>query len=154
VIASLFIHLLRQITFLLLIHFIFRKFIMFQPQDIIHTYTRKQAIEDGLQVCVSEQFPNDTKVFQYPVYFTHEVWKLCQGQGVIIWDICYMAAATSKTQPTDSAIIEYSVIVEGAERSPDFFEDEFPCYRLWANCEPKDIDDPTPVITILFPDER
>ncbi|MEN9871857.1 MAG: hypothetical protein RLZZ171_2849 [Cyanobacteriota bacterium] len=127
---------------------------MFQPQDIIYTYTRKQAIEDGLQVCVSEQFPNDTKVFQYPVYFTHEVGKLCQGQGVIIWDICYMAAATSKTQPTDSAIIEYSVIVEGAERSPDFFEDEFPCYRLWAKCEAKDIDDPTPVITILFPDER
>ena len=127
---------------------------MFQPQDIIHTYTRFEAVKDGLQVCVSERFPNDTRMYKYPVFFTTGVWELCQERGEIIWDICYMAAAASKAQPTNSAIISYSLIVQDAQRSPDFFEDEFPCYRLLAICEAKDINDPTPVITILFPDER
>ncbi|NJK58879.1 MAG: hypothetical protein HC939_24340 [Pleurocapsa sp. SU_5_0] len=127
---------------------------LFQPQDIIHSYTRKQAIDDGFQICISEHFQSDTRMYRYPVFFTTGVWELCQGQGAIVWDICYMAAAASKAQPTDSAIVQYSVIVEGASRTPDFFEDTCPCYRLWAICEAKDIDDPTPVITILFPDER
>ena len=127
---------------------------IFQPIDIIHSYSRADAIEEGLQVCVSELFPNDTRMYKYPVYFTAGVWELCQEKGIIVWDICYMAALTSKTRKTDSSIIEYSVIVQGAERKPDFFEDTLPCYRLLAECGAKDLNDPAPVITIMFPDER
>ena len=65
-----------------------------------------------------------------------------------------MAAIASKVHQSDSSIVRYSVIVEGASRTPDFFEDTCPCYRLIAECGAKDIDDPTPVITIMFPDER
>jgi hypothetical protein len=119
--------------------------------ELIYSYSRAQAIKDGLQVCVSEQFPDDTRVFRYPVYFTNEVWQLCQGQGVIIWDICYMAALASKAHITDTSVIQFSLIVEGAERQPDFLEDGFPCYRLLAECGAKDLDDPTPSITITFP---
>ena len=123
-------------------------------ENLIHSYTRQQAIEDGTQICVSDLFPNDTRMYKYPVYFTHEVWKLTSGQEAVVWDICYMAAFASKAQATDSPIIQYSVIVQDASRTPDFFEDECPCYRLLAECGAKDIDDPTPVITIMFPEER
>lgn len=127
---------------------------MFQPKDLICSYTRAQAIEDGLQVCVSDQFPRDTRMFNFPVYFTAGVWKLCQEKGVIVWDICYMAAKASRAKKNDSPIINYSVIVEGAKRKPDFLDVTVPCYRLLAEVGAKDIDDPAPVITIMFPDER
>ena len=127
---------------------------IFQPSDLIHSYTRKQAIEEGVQVSVSERFPSDTRMFRFPVYFTAEVWKLCQGKGLIIWDICYMTAIASLRQQNDSSIIQFSVIVEGAERKPDVKEDTLPCYRLLAAIGAKDLDDPAPVITIMFPDER
>ena len=123
---------------------------MFSTDDIISCYPRKQAIEEGFQVCVSDNFPNDTRIYKYPVYFTKAVWGLCQGKGEIVWDICYMSAF----KKTDSSIIEYSVIVEGAERKPDFFEDDFPCYRLLAECGAMDFDDPAPAITISFPGEE
>ncbi len=124
------------------------------PENLIYSYTRAEAIKDGLQVCISDLFPSDTRMYKFPVYFTSEVWNLCQEQGVIVWDICYMAAMASKVQKSDSSMIEYSVMVDGAERTPDFFENDCPIYRLWAECGAKDIDDPTPVITIMFPDER
>jgi hypothetical protein len=28
--------------------------------ELIYSYSRQEAIEDGLQVCVSEHFPDDT----------------------------------------------------------------------------------------------
>lgn len=120
--------------------------------DLICSYSRKQAIEDGLQVCVSEQFPNDTRMYKFPVYFTTEVWQLCQGKEVIVWDICYMAAITGKNQ--NDSIIEFNVIVLNAQRTPDFLEDNVPCYTLWAECSCQDFNDPSPAITIMFPEER
>lgn len=119
--------------------------------NFIYSYTREQALQDGLQVCVSERFADDTKLYKYPVYFTSQVWELCQAKGGIIWDICYMAYLKSKNN--DVSIINFSVIVEGADQQPDFFEDVFPCYRLLAHCGAKDLNDPQPVITIMFPDE-
>ena len=93
-------------------------------------------------------------MYRYPVFFTKAVWQLCQEKGVIVWDICYMSVLASKAQKTDSPIINYSVIVEGAKRRPDFLDNNCPCYFLLAECGAKDINDPTPVITIMFPDER
>ena len=123
-------------------------------ENLIFSYTRSSAIKDGSQVCVSDHFPSDTSMYKFPVYFTQEVWKLCQQQGVIVWNICYMAIIESEIQKTDSSIIEYFVIVEGASRTPDLVDNSYPCYRLLAECGAKDINDPTPVITIMFPEER
>lgn len=127
---------------------------MFKPENIIYTYSRKKAIEDGLQVCVSEQFKSDTRMYKFPVYFTQEVWKLCQGKGVIVWDICYMSALAAKAQKTDGSLVKFSVIVQEAERQPDFLKDSSPCYRLWAEIGAQDMDDPAPAVTIMFPNER
>ena len=127
---------------------------MNHQDSIIYSYTRKQALEDGLQVCVSDLFPSDTRMFKYPVYFTSKVWQLCQNQAVIVWDICSMAVCASEIGKTDSSMIEYYLTVSGSEIPPEFFEDGSPIYRLWAECGAKDLDDPTPVITIMFPNEH
>lgn len=123
-------------------------------KDLIYSYTRKQALKEGLQVCVSDLFPCETRMYKYPVYFTQQVWELCQGKGVVVWDICYMAAIIGQNQ--NDSIVEFDVIVLNASKTPDFLEDNdnAPCYTLWAECGAKDINDPTPVITIMFPDER
>ena len=121
-------------------------------ENLIYTYSRKQAIDEGLQICISELFPHDTRMYKFPVYFTIEVWQLCQGKGVIVWDICYMAAIVGKNQ--NASIIEFDVIVMNAQRTPDFLEDNAPCYTLWAECGAKDFNDPSPAITIMFPEEH
>jgi len=127
---------------------------MFDNSDVISSYSRRQAVEDGLQVCVSELFPNDTRMYKFPIYFTSAVWKLCQGQSAVVWDICYMAAKASKANQSDSSTVLYSVIVEGAEKKPDFVEDGSNCYCLIAQCGATDIDDPRPCITFMFPEEH
>jgi len=127
---------------------------MFNSNDVISCYSRKQAVEDGLQVCVSKLFPSDTRMYKFPVYFTSAVWELCQEQGAIVWDICYMGVLANKANQTDSSTVQYSVIVEGAERQPDFVEDGNNCYRLIAQCSATDIDDPRPCITFMFPEEH
>ena len=129
--------------------------LLFSEQDIISTYTRKQAIADGLQVCVSEKFPRDTRMYKFPVYFTTGVWELCQEQGAIIWDICYMAALQSKRQEHPTNLVEFTVMVQGAERNPDYMENgEAPIYKLWTEIGAKDFDDPSPAITFMFPEEH
>jgi len=42
----------------------------------------------------------------------------------------------------------FTLIIQGAAQAPDLWEDESPIYRLKAKCEPKDLEDSTPVITI------
>ena len=48
---------------------------------------------------------------------------------------------------------EFTVIITGASVEPDLIECEQPLYRLQAICGPKDFDDPSPAITIMFPGE-
>jgi len=125
----------------------------FQKEDLIFSYSRKQAIEDGFQICVSELFPDDTRVYKFPVYFTKAVWELCQENAGIVWDICYMGSLPGNKQLNEQTI-QYSVIVQGADRKPDFHEDSLPCYRLISVCGAIDIDNPEPARTVMFPDER
>ena len=41
--------------------------------DVIFTYTRQEAIADGEQTCISELYPDDCRVFKYPVYLTRDI---------------------------------------------------------------------------------
>ncbi|BAZ47160.1 hypothetical protein NIES4102_42060 (plasmid) [Chondrocystis sp. NIES-4102] len=123
-----------------------------QDFTAIFTYSRKQAIEDGFQVCVSDLYPNDTAMYKYPVYFTSKVWHLAQEQSAIVWDICYMAYIIARN--SDSSLISFSVMVLDSEIAPDFLEDEYPCYTLFAECGADDLDNPSPAVTIMFPEER
>lgn len=67
---------------------------------VISSYTRAQAIEDGVLADLSSLFPADTKIYKYPVACTSAVWDLIEkashkdrsNAGGIVWDICYMSA--------------------------------------------------------------
>ena len=124
--------------------------------DVIYTYTRKEAIEDGEQTCISEIYPNDCRLFKYPVYFTRKVMSLLensQDPGAVVWDICYMSINSSSRIELSASTIKFSVIIENAEIKPDFVEDGLPFYTLICQVGATDFDDRTPAVTVMFPDE-
>ena len=137
----------------------------------VYTYTRKQAIEDGVLVDLTEAGPGLVKEagFKYPVAMTRgayaetieaggiyeddpnqpgmEVLKLPAGQDVTgrIWDVLWMLkVAISRVTSGDR--IAYEVLVQsGHGRS------KLKTVRLWSQCGPGD--DGAPVITIMLQGE-
>ncbi len=130
--------------------------------SIIDAYTRQNAVEDGVQIYLSDRFPNECQLYRYPVYCTAAVFHLIESaaannsysdQTGIVWDIMWMSTHSPlRTHPTPDTCV-FTLIIQGADQAPDFQEDESPVYRLMAKCEPKDLEDPTPVITISLPSE-
>ena len=67
--------------------------------EVISRYTRKQAIEDGVLVDLTKLFPNDTRIFKYPVACTSAVWSIIESAcnytredlGAYVWDLCWMS---------------------------------------------------------------
>jgi len=125
--------------------------------SIIDVYIRKDALEDGVQICLSDRFPNECQLYRYPVYCTAAVFHLiesatannrCSVQAGIVWDIMWMSTHSPLRSHPNPATCVFTLIIQGTDQIPDFWEDEFPVYRLTAKCEPKDLEDPTPVITI------
>ncbi len=112
--------------------------------DPIHSYTRKQAIEDGILVDVTALYPSDTRMYKYPVAITSEIWSLIEGknEAVWVWDICWMSINYVVSRPDDSTVI-FEVLLpvkKGSERTTT--------YRLTSKCHPGD--DWEPVITIML----
>lgn len=130
--------------------------------NVIHTYSRKNALEDGVQFCLSERFPKECCLYKYTVFCTGAVWDLIESatinnpgtdQAGVVWDLMWMSTKSPfRTHPTPDTCL-FTLIIQGANRKPDFWEDEFPIYRLQSKCEAKDFDDPTPVVTISLPFE-
>jgi len=125
--------------------------------SIIDVYTRKDALEDGVQICLSDRFPNECQLYRYPVYCTAAVLHLiesatannpCSDQTGIVWDIMWMSTHSPLRSHPNPATCVFTLIIQGAAQAPDLWEDESPIYRLKAKCEPKDSEDSTPVITI------
>lgn len=84
--------------------------------EVISVFTRKQAIEDGVLVDVSETAKEAG--FKYPVAFTAELWSMIinipkahsyQDKEGRLWDVLYMAALNSKR--SIGAIINYKLIM-------------------------------------------
>ena len=72
---------------------------IFDESDIISTYSRAQAISDGVLVDISANYKNEARLFKFPVAFTQSAFGLVEAvakdnfdhQSVIIWDILYMS---------------------------------------------------------------
>lgn len=137
---------------------------MFTEDDIIYAYTRKQAIADGLQVNLSEKFPNDCRLYKVPVFCTNRVWNLIESAiahpqhhndaGGVVWDICHMSInGPGRISIRGGTGTQFAVIVTGADATPDFHEEGLPIYQLHAVCGAVDIDDPRAAITFMFPNE-
>lgn len=127
---------------------------MFKPEDIIYSYTRHQAIEDGVLVDVTETAKEAG--IKFPTALTARVWAELvdpneqqiawgQDQRGRLWDLLYMFAHSAR-RPSggNGPILNYQVLVVMNRVEPELI-------TLKSVCGPGD--DAEPVITIMFPDE-
>ena len=116
----------------------------------VFSYSRKQAIEDGVLVDVSETAKEAG--FKWPVAMTAEVWGLIESipekfkhedvQGRL-WDVLWMARhAITKAKPGEDEIL-YDLILHQEDSNR---------LRLKIHCGPGDAVD-EPVLTIMLPDQ-
>lgn len=136
----------------------------------IFTYSRAQAIEDGVLVDVTETAKEAGIVF--PVALTSAVFERyvrvppgLEGQGQSergrLWDICWMFRFAARASQGDTLLFKLHVAMPDAgnwdtnEGLPDagsgLTRERHRLVTLKAVCGPGD--DPKPVITIMLPDE-
>lgn len=123
---------------------------MWSPEDVIHTYTRAEAIEDGLLVDVTS-VAADVGI-TIPTAISKRVWDevitpggaaLAMGQSETgrLWDVLWIFAIGAKQ--VRAAELVYTVLVDDGQGPRKV--------ALKAVCGGGD--DGKPVLTILFPEE-
>jgi hypothetical protein len=126
---------------------------MFENADLIHQYTRADALRDGVLIDVSETAREAS--IRWPVALTVAVWAkcvavrpgvLCQDEAGRLWDIVWMLRCAIRGSHDGARELRFGVHVrnDNLERTP-------PLVRLKAVCGPGD--DGEPVITIVLPQE-
>jgi hypothetical protein len=126
---------------------------MFEPEDLIHAFSRKQAIEDGELVDVSAMARKAG--IRFPVALTRAAWGrcvavppgvLCQDEAGRLWDVLTMLRLAARGPSGDASEVRFGVHVrnDNRERTP-------PLVRLKAMCGPGDRGEP--VVTVMLPDE-
>jgi len=123
------------------------------PEDlfgnVIFSYTRKQAIEDGVLVDVSETAREAG--FLWPFAMTAEVWNLIESiprryshEDVSgrLWDVLMVARASARATQAHQNVIFFDVILhhEGGSR-----------VQLKLHCGPGDKGEP--VLTLMLPNQ-
>ena len=118
---------------------------------VIHSYSRADAINDGILIDLSLSFPSQCSMYRYSVACTADVWALItQGAACengaspagIVWEVIYMSQHGVITRPDDQTVL-FDVIIPGARTTNP--------HRLKAQCHAGD--QMEPVITIMLPDE-
>ena len=120
---------------------------------VLYTYSRSQAVADGLQVEVSKVA--EEAGIRFPVFLTRAVYDSFvrvtpgvtgQDEAGRLWDVVWMLRfAIRKAQP-GQARLPFALYVRNDNKAPRLI-------KLVAMCGPLDIDDPRPAITIMLPDE-
>ena len=124
---------------------------MFDDAELIHSYPRKQAVEDGVLIDVTATAREAG--IRFPTALTAAAWArcvavppgvACQDEAGRLWDVLWMfrLAARTAAGPT----LFYVVHVRNTNRPgvP-------PLVRVKAVCGPGD--DAAPVLTIMLPEE-
>jgi len=121
--------------------------------EIIHAYTRKQALEDGEQVDVSATAAEAG--IRFPVFLTLAVWEKyvrvpegvkCQDERGRLWDVVWMLRCAARQTSGSRLLFMLHVRNDNRRGTP-------PLVTLKAACGPLDIDDPRPAITVMLVDE-
>lgn len=124
---------------------------MFSDDDIIHIYTRAQAIEDGFLVDVSTTAQEAG--LRFPVALTRTVWgqyvevpEGVEGQDEAgrLWDILWMLATAIRGSKAPGDTLNFQLYVRNDNRRPELV-------TLKAICGPND--DASPCITVMLPEE-
>jgi len=119
---------------------------------VIHTYTRAQAIEDGVLIDVSEMARQAG--FKVPVAVTQGLWGEfitppaavvhCQDQAGRLWDVLWMAVCQARVNPGTSHL-SFQVLFQQIPNFPP------KAVELWAITDGGD--DGELVITIMRPED-
>ena len=124
---------------------------MFESADLIHRYTRADAIRDGVLIDVSATAAEAG--FKYPVALTAAAWVkcvavppgvVCQDEAGRLWDVLTMLRLAVRKQGAAEVRFGVHVRNDNRERTP-------PLVRLKAVCGPGD--EGAPAITVMLPDE-
>ena len=120
---------------------------------VIFSYTRKQALADGVQVNVTDTAKECG--FKIPVFLTHSVYDAyvrvpegveCQDEAGRLWDILWMLYNTIRSVQTKTERLPFQLFVRNDNRKAKLV-------TLHAVSEQMDFDDPAPVITVSLPYE-
>lgn len=121
--------------------------------EVISVYTRKQAIEDGVLIDVTETAKEAG--FRMPVALTSAVWAEfvavpdgveAQDEAGRLWDVLTMCRYGIASSKEKGSVIRFRLHVRNDNR-----EGEPPLVTLKAICGPDD--NAEPCITILLPEE-
>lgn len=122
---------------------------MFTDDDIIHTYTRQQAIADGVLVDVTTTAREAG--FVIPVAVTASVWQefirvpakgLGQDEAGRLWDILFMLRLAIRGSCGSGSTVRFALHVRNDDRQGDP-----PLVELNAVCGPDD--DGKPCVTVM-----
>jgi hypothetical protein len=126
---------------------------MFENADLIHRYSRADAIRDGALIDVSP-VAREAGIL-YPVALTRAAWErcvavppgvLCQDEAGRLWDVVWMLRVAVHSSSARAPELAFGVHVRNDNRphTP-------PLVRLKAVCGPGD--EGEPVVTVMMPEE-
>ncbi len=141
--------------------------------DVIATYSRRQAIEDGQQVKLDEKLCKEAG-FRFPVYMTMAAWMAAIGAGGTwkpdpedetgemevmelphgqdctgrTWDVLNVLLFSIRADRHRSDRVKLTVSVYAYDGRPHRHD-----VKLVSTCGPVDYDDPAPALTIMLPEE-
>jgi hypothetical protein len=124
---------------------------MFDEKDLIHAYTRAQALTDGVLVDVTTTAKEAG--IKYPVALTRAVWCQyvevpegveCQDEAGRLWDVLWMLAFAIRTSKEPGDTLHYQLYVKTGKGRPKLV-------TLKAVCGPDD--GASPCITVMTPEE-
>ncbi len=124
---------------------------MFDDADLVHRYSRAEAIRDGLLVDVSDVAREAG--FRFPVALTRAAWErcvsvppgvACQDEAGRLWDVLWMLRLAVRGNNGSEVRFALHVRNDNRDGTP-------PLVRLKALCGPGD--EGEPVVTVMMPDE-
>ena len=129
---------------------------LFNDCEIIYSYTRNQALADGVLIDLNQVIPIHESGFKYPIACTSTVWAIISEavnnkkyfndiKGVV-WDIMWMLKCQILKGNSTNEVC-FQVIITGTEEKKDADN----LYTFKSLCHPGDAGEP--VITVMLPDE-
>ena len=121
--------------------------------EIIYTYTRAQAVADGVQVEVTKTAQEAG--IRFPVFLTRTVYDsfvtvppgvTAQDEAGRLWDIVWMLRFAIKRTSRGVERLPFALYVRNDNHAAKLV-------KLIAVAGPLDIDEPQPAITVMMPDE-
>ena len=120
---------------------------------VIYSYTRAQAVADGVQVEVTKT-ANEAGI-KFPVFLTRTVFDAYvavppgvtgQDEAGRLWDIVWMLRFAILRSRPGADRLPVALYVRNDNRAARLI-------KLIATCGPLDLDDAQPAITVMMPDE-